>query len=81
VALRRAGSPLLRLEAFPMAGGIPGSRSAAISSTYNYRPLAAIVAEVALLSSVEGRRFNPIPVNPLRMEKTGEKRLKKQNGR
>jgi len=30
VALRRTGSPFLRLEVFPAAGGIPGSRSAAI---------------------------------------------------
>jgi len=33
VALRRAGSPTLRLEAFPMAGVIPGSRSAVKFST------------------------------------------------
>ncbi|AKP65237.1 hypothetical protein ABN16_09615 [Levilactobacillus koreensis] len=34
VAFRRAGSPLHRLEAFPTAGGIPGSRSAAISHQF-----------------------------------------------
>jgi len=32
VALRRDGSPDLRLEAFPIAGGISGNRSAAIFS-------------------------------------------------
>jgi hypothetical protein len=47
----------------------------------DYRPSAAIVAAVALLSSDDGRRFKPTPVKPLKMEKTGDKRLKKQNGR